>query len=1375
MTTRSNGPISEYSEAPRSDDTLTNQVQRGLADASTVPHNPQPLSNTIDAEGLSRGMEMARQYLRQNNVDEREFEPSALQTFGAYFREGNTVASALSSHTLAETLFPTPNSPSLSTDEILKRIEADKLGPYQEHFVGVNTVADYEAVKADINRKLEDQRTMAASGVFSGTAAMLAAGVIDLPSLLPGGLAVRGLKGAGAAGLATSFAGGAVLQAGASEAALQATQVGRTWEESAAGVGGSAILGGILGSAAHAVAYRTLGPNVVRKVETNLKSAVTDLSDGQAGMRSAGAAQLNAYERMRAEGLDSQKSVSSFGALESLKALGRVGGDSPNWNWIGKNARIPMLDLERTQSPAALNALNGLVYRVGITRANAAGEAVEGSPVIAYVRDYQESLAKIAEKTTLEHKAAESAFRDYDDFDTQVTRALINPSAPAHPAVEKIAREHRKVYTRIVDELIEAKVLPPTVKERYGDAYFPMVFDADSIRADEHTFKRMISEGFSKQMREEAEDALRKKLGRQAQNEGVERRIVGVTEKRGKVDDQGAPVTNPRTGKQVQEAVVVEEGLQLQRQRIAREQYQLRKEYLEENRRLSSDVFDRETKEITTAINRTYDESGQNLAREATDLLDRTARSEQLTPAQRAKRAREINAEQKRQLDALEKERQQQLDRVQKTRRDQKKAILDPINRELDEAKTIRDEAIAHARGVAKEQLAASKVSVREGLEGGLRFTRDGKVADDLVKQEADALAQRWYDSTTQWNKYTLEHEIEGFTEFLKKRRTPVDHMDLLNAGFVKGNAYSILEDYIRMAGTDAAVARTFKRKVKEAGPDGKVTKESELIDVGDLKLGAVKEDIIADYDALRDNLLSSPEFKAKEGALEKKYEKLVAGADDAKKAELASEFQKELNGLRGEAEKKLVAQRDMDLANIEAVLDAIRGTSKAGASQSFRNAVELVSGLNYMRLLGGTVVSSLTDPVKIAIANGLGNTVKGAMLAYQQTFASSWKTANAAQKGLGRAGAAMAELHLQARLAQMADVGNPHRVDSTSVSFMRRATQMFSKVSGITYWNGFWKQVSENATTAYLGQLAHKGWGNLSKSERAWLASLRINGEGLDLIRAAHQKQAGDKFFDDWPMLMHEGWDDRQAAQLVRHAIGEELNNQVVTPQSYDRMTFATTPQGRVLWQFRQHMISNQMRFVGRQAQLASLDKDRTAGLAVGFVGLVIAGAMVDFLKQASGQIGVTGNLDRNRSSLQRQMDEWSKTPGMALYNALDRSDALPGIFAEASNILDKTIGFGPKSALTLFDDKAALKEASRYKNRSVADTIGGPTLGLVNDGIGAANTLKKIVTGQRIGRSDYRSAERLIPGQNIPYVQLIGNTFEREVGDMYSWPNPQ
>ena len=363
----------------------------------------------------------------------------------------------------------------------------------------------------------------------------------------------------------------------------------------------------------------------------------------------------------------------------------------------------------------------------------------------------------------------------------------------------------------------------------------------------------------------------------------------------------------------------------------------------------------------------------------------------------------------------------------------------------------------------------------------------------------------------------------------------------------------------------------------------------------------------------------------------------------------------------------------------------------------------------------------------------------------------------------------------MQSRVASMSDVGNPLRFDDSASTFMRNASGIFSRVSGITYWNAFMKQVSENATSAYLGQLAYKGFDNLNTSERRWLNSLRINKDGLDIIRAAHEAQPHSKFHDDWPLLDHERWGDKEASRLVRHALGEEINNQVVSPQGVDRMLFSLSPGGKLIMQFRQHMISNQMRFLGRQLQLVDGDAHRAAAAGVGFVGLVTAGALVDYMKQVIGQVSPTGGLDNSKSATERHIEEWTRTPGHALYNALDRSDALPMVFTEPSNILDKLGWYGPKKAFTAFDDPNKAKEASRFKNRSVFDAVGGPTVGLANDVLKGVPALAKVLTGQKVNRGDYRSGERLIPGQNIPYVQMLTNSFEKYVGDVHSWPNPK
>jgi hypothetical protein len=75
----------------------------------------------------------------------------------------------------------------------------------------------------------------------------MAAGIFDLPTLLVPGGVVSGLS-RGTSSLAVGVAAGAALDAGVSEAALQATQTGRTAEETAINIGGSIVLGGALGA-----------------------------------------------------------------------------------------------------------------------------------------------------------------------------------------------------------------------------------------------------------------------------------------------------------------------------------------------------------------------------------------------------------------------------------------------------------------------------------------------------------------------------------------------------------------------------------------------------------------------------------------------------------------------------------------------------------------------------------------------------------------------------------------------------------------------------------------------------------------------------------------------------------------------------------------------------------------------------------------------------------------------------------------------------------------------------------------------------------------------------------------------------------------------
>ena len=136
-------------------------------------------------------------------------------------------------------------------------IEGTEYEPYYENFAGAENQAQVDWIKDQIDRENADRRVLSDAGLI-GFAAMLAAGVVDLPSLIPGGAAVTGIRGGvGALRVAGRTALVAGAEATAVEGVLQSQQQTRTFGESATAIGGSVILGGILGGAAGAILARS--------------------------------------------------------------------------------------------------------------------------------------------------------------------------------------------------------------------------------------------------------------------------------------------------------------------------------------------------------------------------------------------------------------------------------------------------------------------------------------------------------------------------------------------------------------------------------------------------------------------------------------------------------------------------------------------------------------------------------------------------------------------------------------------------------------------------------------------------------------------------------------------------------------------------------------------------------------------------------------------------------------------------------------------------------------------------------------------------------------------------------------------------------------
>lgn len=150
-------------------------------------------------------------------------------------------------------------------DDGKRNIDYDAWGqiqgtPYEDsypEFFWVSNDAEAAQVKARLDREFKREQILSESGGL-GLVAGLTAGVLDPMNLIPvGGAAVKLsrlggslLRGAGT-GARAGLLGGA-----ATEAALQATQDTRTWEESAVNIGAGAILAGALGGGISGLRHR---------------------------------------------------------------------------------------------------------------------------------------------------------------------------------------------------------------------------------------------------------------------------------------------------------------------------------------------------------------------------------------------------------------------------------------------------------------------------------------------------------------------------------------------------------------------------------------------------------------------------------------------------------------------------------------------------------------------------------------------------------------------------------------------------------------------------------------------------------------------------------------------------------------------------------------------------------------------------------------------------------------------------------------------------------------------------------------------------------------------------------------------------------------
>lgn len=1126
--------------------------------------------------------------------------PSTGSVVGAAFRTENIVGSLIVSETNGLNAYEDDGvyDPSVDPDVI-----GGKYDQYYENFKDVRNAPYADALKVKIDRELEDKRTLASAGAY-GTIWSIGAGVVDLPTLIPGGTIIKGGKvGWSVAKSALAVGASGALDAAATEVALHATQETRTGTESAINIGAATILSGLIGAGAAKMMNTASRKAIEAKFEQDLVNL--DVPDvGPHDMANAAKA---------AAGADVVQGLTK----EQLGISGKAAQTLSN---VGFN---PMIRLSRSMSTAARNVAANLP-EMSVYLKMTEADISQPQAVETYVKQWtlgavgdavrqQDELYKALKETG--ERMSTTEFRE------RVGRAMRNGDADAkgNQVVSKAAKVWREtVFDPLKDEAIKAGLLPKDVSTDTAMSYFSRVYNRNKIEANEQAFKDVVRSWAKGAVDEEAK-RLSKKTDRYTGNLSREieelemrklRRTTEMSERRtGEADLEG--LTEDDIASAVQE---LKAGNRPKKPETL-VQFLHRKGGLYDeggevaNIGLTARVrpgFLRKTR-----ATRANPKGGLSLD-DATYLaweegffpgmierpdIDDLLRALGDDVAGRRSVVREADFDQLSAYerfadleDALGRVGITDIDNVRLPTSDAMKDLVGKVNRMMNEADDQRIAKLKKNLEDIESDFARLKSEKFDGFEG-----------EDYIEEVVSDI----------YDKITGRQIMDSPVDIVANKRGPLKERtfnipDSLIENFLESDVEMVGRRYARLMGADVELTRKFgKADMKE-------------------QIAALQEE----YASIRQSV--EADTKLTEAQRTKRL--------------------KELNS----AEKA-------DRRDIEALRDRLRGTYKLEDKVSVPGrVVNAVNTFNYLRAMGGVTLSSLPDIGRSIMVHGLNRWMKDGI----GPLATNLKGFKLSVKEAKLAGAA-AEMVNNTRMATFAELTDPYAFGHPVERWLHNAATGFSKLNGMIYWNDFQKsfasvitqnRILENAETAL-----NKGFQALPAKERKYMSFLGLgDGEAQKVAKLAakHADNEDGVRVANTQRWAEDGDAGVYAQRIYRAAVNKDVDSIIVTKGIGDTPLFADTNTGKMILQFKSFMFASHQRMLMRGVQ------EDAAGVFSGMMVATGVGMMVFAMKQLEANREVPTNPGRwmaegiDRSGMLGVLMEMNnigeKITGMGLYTAM-------------------------------------------------------------------------------------------------------------------------
>lgn len=455
--------------------------------------------------------------------------------------------------------------------------------------------------------------------------------------------------------------------------------------------------------------------------------------------------------------------------------------------------------------------------------------------------------------------------------------------------------------------------------------------------------------------------------------------------------------------------------------------------------------------------------------------------------------------------------------------------------------------------------------------------------------------------------------------------------------------------------------------------------------------------------------------------------------ADKFGRADMKTQFEEisnEYNDLRAKAKTddervRLTQAEARDIKNLSAFRDMIRGTYRAADEASdWSKITRAALTWNYIRLLGGVTLASLTDASRFVAVHGVRATMREGLPALVKGVKAA-QISRSDAKALG----AVTERVLQSRLASLTDINDPYAYGSRFERFLSNSSNLFSKATGLGWWNDTLKTVSSVMTQNRMMRNA-LDWSGSDKAERAYMAYLGIDEDMAQRIAAQFKKHGLEE--DGIYGANVSQWDDQAAVRAWGAALNKDVDRTIITKGVADTPLWMKTNWGRLIFQFKSFGLASHQRVL-----IAGL-QERPHRLAEMMIMSSAIGMLIGYLKYVE-----RGDMDEANKLLDN--------PGLWVAEGLDRSGVLSIPF-EISNTAEKLGLPGVVTgAQAIAGDEDRGGGASRYASRGKLGAVLGPSAGLFED---------LALIAQQLGEGDLKKSGanaiiRQLPGATLPGVR--------------------